>query len=252
MTGDGRAAALESRLRGPSTSTGRPPMTTRGELTPLRMSDGASIGVYQVQPAGVRRGGLVLIQEIFGVTEHIREQADGWADAGYEVWAPALYDRVAPGLQASYSPEDIERALRIAKVEHPFATSVKDTATCIDGLAARGGPVFITGYCYGGSVSWAAACRCAGLAAASGYYGGNIPALADETPRCPTILHFGRHDQNIPLDAVEKVSAKHPEVPVYLYDAGHGFNSDRRADYHAPSAILARERTLELFRANGG
>ncbi|MEO6409746.1 MAG: dienelactone hydrolase family protein [Burkholderiaceae bacterium] len=227
-------------------------MTTRGDLIPMPMSDGASIGVYCVPPAGERRGGLVLIQEIFGVTEHIREQADAWADAGYEVWAPALYDRVAPGLQASYSPQDIEMAKRIATHEHPFATSVADTQTCIDGLAARGGPVFITGYCYGGSIAWAAACRCDGLAAASGYYGGRVPELAGETPCCPTILHFGRLDKNIPLEGVEKVRTAHPEVKVYLYDAGHGFNSDRRADYHAPSAQLARERTLELFRANGG
>lgn len=227
-------------------------MTTRGELLPLPMSDGASIGVYQVQPTGVRRGGLVLIQEIFGVTEHIREQADGWADAGYEVWAPALYDRVAPGLQASYSPADIEQARRIAKELHPFATSIADTQTCIDALAARGGPVFITGYCYGGSVSWAAACRCTGLSAASGYYGGMVPSMVAETPRCPTILHFGRLDKNIPLDGVEAFAAAHPETPVYLYDAGHGFNSDRRADFHAESAQLARERTLALFRAHGG
>lgn len=227
-------------------------MSTRGETSPLTMSDGASIGVYRVQPVGARRGGLVLVQEIFGVTEHIREQADAWADAGYEVWAPALYDREAPGLQASYSPEDVQMAIRIARVEHPFATSVADTQTCIDALAARGGPVFITGYCYGGSVSWAAACRCSGLAAASGYYGSMVPALVGETPRCPTILHFGRHDQGIALEGVETVRAAHPGVAVYLYDAGHGFNSDRRADYHAESARLARERTLALFRSNGG
>jgi carboxymethylenebutenolidase len=227
-------------------------MTTRGEIKAMTMSDGASIGVYKVSPAGPRRGGLVLIQEIFGVTEHIREQADSWADEGYEVWAPALYDREAPGLQASYSTEDVQMAIRIARVEHPFETSIADTQTCIDALAAAGGPVFITGYCYGGSVAWAAACRCSGLAAASGYYGSMIPALAAETPRCPTILHFGRKDSGIPLDGIEKVRAAHPEVAVYLYDAGHGFNSDRRADYHAESARLARERTLALFRAHGG
>ncbi|MEO7152589.1 MAG: dienelactone hydrolase family protein [Burkholderiaceae bacterium] len=227
-------------------------MTTRGELIPMPMSDGASIGVYQVPPSGVRRGALVLIQEIFGVTEHIREQADGWADEGYEVWAPALYDRVAPGLEASYSPADIEHARHIAKELHPFATSIADTQTCIDALAALGGPVFITGYCYGGSVSWAAACRCTGLAAASGYYGGMVPSLVAERPRCPTVLHFGRHDKNIPLEGVEAFARAHPETPVHLYDAGHGFNSDRRADYHAESAQRARERTLALFRANGG
>jgi carboxymethylenebutenolidase len=223
-------------------------MTTRGSMTQMTMSDGATIGVYQVQPKGPRRGALVLIQEIFGVTEHIKEQADRFADQGYEVLAPALYDREAPGLQASYSEEDVARAIKVARELHPFALSITDTQTCIDALAPKG-KVFITGYCYGGSVSWAAACRCTGLAAASGYYGSLVPQFASEQPKCPTILHFGKHDAGIPLEGVEKVKAAHPEVPVYLYDAGHGFNSDRRKDYDPESARLAFERTLALFQS---
>jgi len=226
-------------------------MPSNGRMITMTMSDGASIGVYHVEPQGERRGGLVLVQEIFGVTDHIKEQCDSYAAEGYEVLAPALFDREAPGLQASYSPEDIQKAIRIARQQHPFDRSIADVQACIDRLKSAG-PVFITGYCYGGSVSWAAACRCEGLAAASGFYGSLIPQLAEETPRCPTILHFGRHDQSIPMEGVEKVRALHPEVEVYVYDAGHGFNSDRRSDYHAESARLARERTLALFRANGG
>jgi carboxymethylenebutenolidase len=142
-------------------------------------------------------------------------------------------------------------AMKISREDHPFELSVADTQACIDALKDKG-PVFITGYCYGGSVTWAAACRCDGLAAASAYYGRLIPEMADETPRCPTILHFGRHDQNIPLDGVDKVRSRHPDVAIHLYDAGHGFNSDRRGDYREESARLARQRTLDLFRANGG
>lgn len=223
-------------------------MSTRGNMTQMTMSDGASIGVYHVQPIGRRRGGLVLIQEIFGVTDHIKEQADRFAAQGYEVMAPALYDREAPGFQASYEAEDREKAMKIAREQHPFALSVKDTQTVIDALKDKG-PVFITGYCYGGSVTWAAACRCTGLAAASGFYGSLVPQFANETPRCPTILHFGRHDASIPLEGVEKVRAAHPDVAVHLYDAGHGFNSDRRKDYHAESALTALERTLALFQS---
>lgn len=226
-------------------------MTIKGTMISMTMSDGVGIGVYHVQPSGERRGGLVLIQEIFGVTEHIREQCDRFAAEGYEVLSPALFDREAPGLQASYSPEDIQLAIKIARQQHPFDQSVRDTQTCIDALKDNG-PVFVTGYCYGGSVSWAAACRCDGLTAASCYYGSLIPQMADETPKCPTIAHFGRYDKGIPLDGVERVQRQHPEVPVYIYEAGHGFNSDRRTDYHEESARLARERTLALFRANGG
>jgi carboxymethylenebutenolidase len=226
-------------------------MTTRGHMTQMKMSDGKSIGVYQVGPKATRRGGLVLIQEIFGVTDHIKECCDGFADDGYEVMAPALYDREAPGFQATYSPEDIQKAIQIARVQHPLDLSIADTQTTIDALKSKG-PVFITGYCYGGSITWLAACRLNGLNAASGYYGSLIPQFANEKPKCPTILHFGKHDHGIPMEGVEKVIAARPEVKVYVYDAGHGFNSNRRDDYSPEAAKLARQRTLDLFQANGG
>ena len=223
----------------------------RGKMTKMKMGDGVEIGVYHVEPQGERRGGLVLIQEVFGVTEHIKDCCDGYAADGYEVLGPALFDREAPGLQAGMEPEALQTAIKVARELHPFDLSVKDTQTCIDALKAKG-KVFITGYCYGGSVTWAAACRCNGLAAASGYYGSLIPALAGETPKCPTILHFGEKDLGIPMEGVEKVKAAHPEVKVYTYDAGHGFNSDRGDHHNEPAAKLARTRTLELFRASGG
>lgn len=226
-------------------------MPTRGQMIRMQMSDGAEIGVYHVEPKGERRGGLVLIQEIFGVTEHIREQCDLFADLGYEVLAPALYDREVPGFEATYSEEDIQRAIQVARQLHDFEVSLKDAQTCIDALKGKG-PVFMTGYCYGGSVTWAMAARSGDLAAASGYYGGMIPTQANLEPKCPTILHFGAHDHGIPMPGVERVAELHPEVGVYIYDAGHGFQSDRRTDYHEPSARLARERTLALFHANGG
>jgi carboxymethylenebutenolidase len=224
---------------------------SRGSMIRMTMSDGAEIGVYHAEPNGTRRGGLVLIQEIFGVTEHIKECCDSFADEGYEVLGPSLYDREVPGFAVSYSPEDIQKAIKIARGEHPFEQSIADVRTCIDALKSKG-PVFITGYCYGGSVTWAAACKCDGLAAASGYYGGNIPQMAEWQPKCPTILHFGKHDHGIPMEQVERIQKLHPDVPVYVYDAGHGFNSDRRTDYNPEAASLARQRTLDLFRANGG
>ncbi|MGD0867247.1 MAG: dienelactone hydrolase family protein [Rhizomicrobium sp.] len=226
-------------------------MATRGKMIDMKMSDGKTIGVYRVEPKGARRAGLVLIQEIFGVTDHIKETSDSYADEGYEVLAPALYDREAPGFQASYSPDDIQRAIQIARQEHPLDLSIADTQTTINALTAKG-KVFITGYCYGGSIAWLAACRLSGLSAASGYYGSLVPQFAHEQPKCPTILHFGEHDHGIPMEGIEKVKAAHPEVKVYVYDAGHGFNSDRRADYNPAAAKLARQRTLDLFRANGG
>ena len=125
--------------------------------------------------------------------------------------------------------------------------------TCIDALKSKGA-VFITGYCYGGSVSWRCAQLSDDLAACSSYYGSMVPTMfIDPAPKCAAICHFGRYDQGIPMDGVEALIAKaHPSAQVFVYDANHGFNSDRRKDYHEPSAELARERTLALFAACGG
>lgn len=224
----------------------------RGEMRTMTMADGADIAVYHAQPEGRRKGGLVLVQEIFGITDHIRDLCDDYATDGYEVLAPALFDREQAGFAADYSGEGFARAVELARQLHPFDLSLADVQSCVDALAPRG-PVFVVGYCYGGSVAWFAATRLNGVAAASAYYGSLIPGAADEEPKVPVILHFGRHDQGIPMAGVEKVIAKAwPRATVYVYEAGHGFNSDRRKDYHEPSADLAKERTLELFEANGG
>ena len=225
---------------------------SNGQMKKMAMADGAEIAVYHVEPIGTRRGGLVLVQEIFGVTDHIRELCDEYAQDGYEVLAPALYDREHPGFEADYTGEDFARAVELARDLHPFDLSLSDVQTCIDLLVPKG-PVFMVGYCYGGSICWFGATRMHGLTAASGYYGGLIPAAADEEPKIPVMLHFGRYDSGIPMEGVDKVIAKDwPNATVYVYEAGHGFNSDRRKDYHEPSADLARERTLEFFEANGG
>ena len=137
-----------------------------GQMIRMTMSDGVDIALYHAEPVGERRGGLVLIQEIFGVTDHIRELCDEYAANGYEVLAPALYDREHPGFEADYTGPDFERAVELARVLHPFDLSLADAQTCIHALKGKG-PVFMTGYCYGGSVTWAVAGRSDDLAGAS-------------------------------------------------------------------------------------
>ena len=222
-----------------------------GRFDRMTMADGAEIAVYRVEPDGERRGGLVLVQEIFGVTEHIRELCDGYAAEDYEVLSPALFDREHPGFEADYTGDGFARAVQLARELHPFEQSLADVQTCVDALKAKG-PVFVVGYCYGGSVAWFAACRLSGVAAASSYYGSLVPT-SEETPRVPVVVHFGRYDQGIPMEKVEPFIARAPaSAEVHVYDAGHGFNSDRRKDDHEPSAELARTRTLALFKTNGG
>ncbi|MFI4974687.1 MAG: dienelactone hydrolase family protein [Caulobacterales bacterium] len=219
-----------------------------GEALSLTGADGFAFGAYHAAPGDARRGGLVLIQEIFGVTDHIRELADGFAEDGYETIAPSLYDRLSPGFQAGYDAEAVGLGRRYSE-ETPWDQVEGDLAAAVAALAP---PVFVTGFCWGGTATWLAACRCEGVAAASSFYGRRIPELAGETPRCPIILHFGRTDPSIPPAVVEAIAARHPDIPIHLYDAGHGFVSDRRADYSADAARLARLRTLALFARHGG
>lgn len=223
-----------------------------GMMIRMAMSDGSEIAAYEVAAVGPRKGGLVLLQEIFGVTDHIRELCDEYAADGYDVIAPALFDREAPGFECDYTGDQFARAVELARQLHPFEQSVADALTCVTRLKASG-PVFMTGYCYGGSVTWRCAQLSDDIAAASSYYGSLVPTqFADTPPLCPTIAHFGRYDQGIPMEGVEALIARnHQTAQIFVYDANHGFNSDRRKDYHQPSADLARQRTLQLFEVCG-
>jgi carboxymethylenebutenolidase len=217
----------------------------RGAFIPLTSGDGFTLQAYHVEAAGARKGGLIVIQEIFGVNGDIRSIADDFALRGFEVLAPSMYDRVVSGFALSHDSADIGYAVQIAQ-KNGVENAIRDITACVGHLSPQG-KVFITGYCYGGSMSYAAACRVPGIAAASCYYGSQVPSLGDEAPACPTIAHFGREDPYIPLDKVQAFAARRPDVPVHLYDAGHGFNSKDGGAYHEASAALALERTLALF-----
>ncbi|MBV9994926.1 MAG: dienelactone hydrolase family protein [Caulobacteraceae bacterium] len=209
--------------------------------------DGFSFGAYHAAAEDARRGGLVLIQEIFGVTAHIRALADGYAGDGYEVLTPSLYDRRQPGFEAGLDAQGLALARRYSE-EAPWDEVAGDLAAAV---AALKPPVFVVGYCWGGTATWLAAARCEGVAAASSFYGRRIPELIGEAPRCPIILHFGRNDPTIPPTTVEAIAAAYPEIPIHLYDAGHGFVSDR-SDHDDEAARLAHLRTLQLFTRHGG
>ncbi len=217
-----------------------------GETITLTTKDGIEIGAYRARPTGTPRGGMVVVQEIFGVNHHIRTVADRFAAAGYLAIAPALFDRVEPNIELGYQPPDIQRGAAIrGKTELPKTLIDIEAAIA---AARAGGKVGIVGYCWGGTLAFAAACRLSGLAAAVGYYGGGIAAMANEKPQVPMILHFGDKDHSISLADIEKIKAARPEVPVYIYPgAGHGFSCDERGSFDPAAAELAAKRTMEFF-----
>lgn len=215
----------------------------------LTASDGHTLGAYLAEPQKPATAAVVVIQEIFGVNRHIRSVTDDFASQGFTAIAPALFDREQRGVELNYNSADRSRGMQLVK-QIGLDNSLLDVAAAID-RAAQASPekkkVGVVGYCFGGTLAWLSATRL-NPAAAVGYYGGQIARFAAERPRCPVVLHFGSKDAHIPESEIEIIRKAHPHVPVYLYDAGHGFNCDQRPDYEPRSAREARQRTLDFLR----
>lgn len=220
------------------------------EWVELTSKDGFKLGAYVAKPEGEPIAGLVVIQEIFGVNPHIQSVADGYARDGFFVVAPAIFDRVERNVQIGYEGENWKKGYELmGKLDIP--TTVEDVGAALDYARAQTGKkVGNVGYCFGGLLSWLSACRLH-TDAAVGYYAGGIGNFAEETPKVPVMLHFGRKDSHIPAEQVEKVAKAHPEVQIFWYDgADHAFNRDVAPSFHPASAKLARERSLEFFKKN--
>jgi carboxymethylenebutenolidase len=208
------------------------------------------------RPAGEVRGGVVVIQEIFGVNGSIRSVADKFAQEGYVAIAPALFDRIEPGIELGYGEEDMKKAFSLyPKLD--VNASLKDVAAAFEFIKDEGKGTAVLGFCYGGLVSWLAATRGPenGFTPACtvGYYAGGIGKVADEEPSCPVMLHFGADDDHIGQEQVEAVREKHPEVQLYVYEGvGHAFANAQRSSYNEEAAKLAGERSLEFLKKNIG
>ena len=218
-----------------------------GKNIRLTADDGHELDAYVAESAGPARAAIVVVQEIFGVNSHIRSVADGYAAEGFLAIAPALFDRAERHVELGYGPAEMQQGMRLA-TQVGIDAALKDVAAAMAyGRKALGKKVGVVGFCFGGSLAWLAATRL-GADAAVGYYGGRIASYAAEVPGCPVMLHFGRKDPHIAMAEVDKIRAAHPDLPVFLYDAGHGFNCDQRKDFEPGSARLARQRTLEFLR----
>jgi carboxymethylenebutenolidase len=218
-----------------------------GKQFTLTASDKFQLGAYRADPSGPSKGGIVVIQEIFGVNHHIRAVCDRLAAEGYTAVAPALFDRTQKGFECGYTPDEIANARKF--VANPnWDAMMKDTQAAIDDIKSAG-PVAIIGFCMGGSVAFLAACRLNGLACAIAYYGGQVAKFADEKPKVPVQMHFGEKDQGIPMTDVEMIKQKQPQAEIYTYpDAPHGFHCDERASYTESAAKIAWPRALEFLK----
>jgi carboxymethylenebutenolidase len=217
-----------------------------GEELRLTTADGHVLGAYQASPVGKPRGGLLVLQEVFGVTEHIKRVTDGFAEQGYLAIAPALFDRVKPGITLPYT--EVERG-RDIMLQLDLDASVQDIAAAAAALEGAG-KLAAVGYCWGGAMADLAACRLK-LDAAVSYYGGRISSWLELKPTCPVMYHFGGQDPLIPADLVDQIRAGRPDGVFHIYpNAGHGFNCDERADFAPESAAAALQRTLAFLDEN--
>jgi carboxymethylenebutenolidase len=218
-----------------------------GKHFTLTASDSHSLGAYRADPAGTPKGGMVVIQEIFGVNQHIRAVCDRLASEGYVAVAPALFDRTQKDFECGYTPPEIEKA-RSFVAKPDWDAMMRDTDAAIKEIKSVG-PVGIIGFCMGGTIAFLAATRLSGLSASVAYYGGRIVAFADEKPKCPVQMHFGETYQGIPMTDVEAIKQKRSsDSEIYVYaGAGHGFHCDERGSFHKASCDLAWQRTTAFL-----
>jgi len=219
-----------------------------GEKIKLTASDGFELSGYLARADGAGKGAIVVVQEIFGVNAHIREICDRFAEAGYTALAPAIFDRMQPDFDVGYEPADMAQARQLMSTGN-MDNYLLDVAAARDALAGFS-PVSITGYCLGGSVTFAAAARLDGFLCALPFYGGMIAGMCEEPPKCPMLMYFGEQDHSIPMDAVDAIRKARPEATIKVVDAQHGFMCDHRATYSAEHASTAWQDTLDFLEQN--
>ena len=218
-----------------------------GNMIQLKAADGFTLDAYAADPTDTPRAGLLVIQEIFGVNSHMRRVADSFAEDGYKVIAPALFDRAEKNVQIGYTAHDIAAGREFrAKVDWPVA--VMDMRAAIKALRDAGmKKVGAVGYCWGGSLAWLTATR-TDVDAAVCYYGGQIGMFKNETAKCPVMMNFGDRDASIPMATVDEIKRAQPNATIHVYSpAGHGFHCEQRGDYSPINSKIALGRTLEFF-----
>ena len=214
----------------------------------IKAMDGHELDGYLAEPSCPPVAGLLVIQEIFGVTAHIRHVTDGFAAEGYLSLAPALYDRVQRNAELPYTDFMAARQLMQKLSIDDVASDLGGAVAALRAKLPAGAKVGIVGYCWGGAIADLAACR-TDVQAAVSYYGRANVAWLDEKPRCPIMYHLGEKDQLIPPEVIAQISAGRPGAPVHVYpDAGHGFSCDERPEFHKASHELALERTLAFLQ----
>ena len=216
----------------------------------LIAKDGFELSAYCVRPSGTPRGAVVVVQEIFGVNDHVKKVTEGFCEQGYAGVAPAIFDRIERNVTLGYGANDTARARALYQKVNVDA-ALADVAAAVQ-YSTQFGRVGVVGYCFGGLLAWLASCKVPNVSTAIGYYGGGITNNLALTPRAPTMLHFGSLDQHVPIEPALAIPRTHPSVTVYAYEADHGFNCDERPSFNRDASELAMQRTIAFLRKHIG
>lgn len=219
----------------------------------LTAMDGHEFGAWLHEAEGTARdgakGGLVILQEIFGVTDQLKEVAASYAAQGYDVVIPALFDRQRRDLVVPFDQAATGRDLMLgANLDDVMA----DAAAAVTYLADKGHKVAVMGYCWGGGLAIAAGQRLP-LACAVSFYGTRLQNYVSDPLPVPAQGHFGTTDDHTPMDVLERASEAWPSLEMHMYAAGHAFaNAHRPSAFDAQANDLAHRRVADFLAKHLG
>lgn len=211
----------------------------------ISKSDGQALSAYRADPSDEPKGAVVFLQEIFGVTPAIRALTDEFADKGYIAIAPSLFDRVKKSVELGFDEAGIKDGLELAN-EVGLDNAISDIQATVDTVKDCG-KVALVGYDWGGYLAYHAANRVSGIACATAYYACGLHAEFHGKRKVPTLLHFGTTDQYIPFELVQMLRYARPDLSIYDYPAGHGFNCPQRDTFNPEATEKAMDTTMTMI-----
>jgi carboxymethylenebutenolidase len=212
------------------------------ETIKLTAADGHSFEAFHAAPKQGSKGGLVILQEIFGVTDQLKGVVRSYARAGYDTIIPAIYDRIAPGTVVPFAEAERGREMAYGMVMDKV---MFDIGAAVERVQSSRG-VSVLGFCWGGGVIVRAAVEL-NLRGAIAFYGTRLPTYLTLKPKCALLFHFGKTDPNSTPEIIEQVLKAFPAAESFIYEAGHAFANDVRPAYNEAATKTAVARTLEFL-----
>jgi carboxymethylenebutenolidase len=219
-----------------------------GTTAQITAQDGHTLGCWMQPAQGGPRGGLVILQEIFGVTDQLKGLARRYSELGCQVAIPALFDRQQRDAVIPFDQGPKGRDLMLAS---DLTNTIADVEAAVDAISAGGGDVAVMGFCWGGGLALRAA-QILDIAGAIAFYGTRLPQYLDRPLKAPLLCHFGAQDDHTPPEMIEQLRSCLPDAEIHVYETGHAFANDARSTYVAEAAELAHQRTEAFLKKHLG